>query len=339
MKIIGLMIVGAGEAERFLEKALESMNRLADDALIVLNNVDEKTRLMVKRYKFMSYVDNREWGKEQWRIKEAACHKMASMGPDWVLPLDADEEFCDALTRPELEKLCSGISVAWYFPFATLWDGPTLYNREATIFNVRLWKYIREHGMQFEPKPLHCGLAPRWAYHTGDYAPFYVKHYGLMDRANRLRKAQRYQVYDPKAEYKDQSYYNLLTATGKSTPFIERDFLDEVSRETAKYKQKGDKTPKTMSTSPDVAMVLRDNGTMVPIPRRDLAETLKRHKTWRVVQESVLTSREEAPVLKSPGPVAADDIPPVDPLECQDCDFVGKSPRSLTMHRSKSHKV
>jgi hypothetical protein len=336
MKIVGMVVVGAGEADRFLNRTLDSLKGLVDDAIIVLNNADNKTVQMVRQTGWLSYNDNREWGKEQWKIKEAACRKMSVMEPDWVLCLDADEAFGQNLTRKELEKLCSGISVAYYFPFATFWDSERHINPAATIWNVRLWKYVKENGFLFEPKPLHCGLAPRWAYHTADYAPFIVKHWGLMDRDNRIRKSQRYKVYDPNAVYKDNSYYEMLTSEAVIVPFNEESFQQEVSKEVAKTKVKGDKTPKKppMQSNFDCTLVIRDDSSVVTIPNKHLEETLRRHKTWRIMQQSIISRREEAP-LEEP---KREDIE-APKFTCDVCGYEGKSDRSVKVHKGLAHKT
>ena len=212
-KIIGLMVCGVGEADRYLEKPLKQFKELCDDAVICLNGEDKKRDRLIKKYGFWTYRDDREWGKFQPQIKTDLLAKIVKMKADWVLPLDADEEFAD-MTREKLEEMTSG-KRGCYFYIVNHWGDPEHYHRGLSFWNIRFFKVIPALGLQYLKKPLHCGLGPPYAYKFGTYTPHIVRHYGLMKKEDRERKVERYKKYDPKAIYKSSNYYDAIAVDMK----------------------------------------------------------------------------------------------------------------------------
>ena len=208
-----MAVVGAGEANRYLVNTLNEFRRLCDDVVIATNNADDKTKILIKKYDFWQYEDNREWGIYQPDIKTDLLKRVGGLKPDWIIPLDADEVFAPEFTREEAEKLMQMEEIAWYFMIVNLYNDEEHFAHDIGIqrfWNIRFFKYLPEYGLQYQHKSLHCGLAPPIAYKYGWHAPFYIKHYGLMKSEDREMKAQRYDQYDPNAKFKGREYYNDL---------------------------------------------------------------------------------------------------------------------------------
>jgi hypothetical protein len=211
MRIIGICVVGPNE--KYLENTLKEFKRLCDDTIIATNNADEKTIKLIEKYGFKHYEDNREWGRTQPSIKSALLERAGELKPDWIIALDSDEVYSRNFTREEAEALTQGKEIAYHFMIVNLYNDPDHFVHGAGIqrfWNIRFYKYLPEMGLKFINKPLHCGLAPPFAYKYGWYAPFYVEHYGLMLKEDRQRKAVRYQKYDPGKLCKAGSYYDEL---------------------------------------------------------------------------------------------------------------------------------
>lgn len=231
MFIVGYAIVGGGEADRYLEDTcLKSFKNLCDDAIILGNNLTDKERELIGKYGYKIVEDNREWGKNQHIIKEDFLkNHVAKMNPDATVCLDADEELCT--TRAKLEEYASK-GQAWYVYIANLWENG--YRKDWSFWNVRFWVWdwkekLGEAFFKFENRPLHCGLAPKWAYHLNLYAPFLLKHYGLKEKESRMAKVRRYEKYDPNQVYRAPQYYEVLK-TDHYEEFDEKDIqkqLDE----------------------------------------------------------------------------------------------------------------
>lgn len=229
-KIVGLMVCGAGEADRYLEASLKELKRLCDDAIICGNNTDPKTEKMIKSYGFWFYRDDREWGKEQPNIKTDLLAKIAKLNPDWIVTLDADEVFAPEFTREEAEKLIDTKEIAYYFSIVNLYNDTEHFQHGPGIqrfWNIRFFKFLPDHTI-YEKKNLHCGLAPPIFYNYGWHAPFYVEHFGLMLKSDRIKKAERYKKYDPSAKFKAKEYYDDLERDYTPRPFDRQKLLSQL---------------------------------------------------------------------------------------------------------------
>lgn len=213
MRVIGAMVCGPGEADRYLEKSLKEFKRLCDDALIVCNNTDEKTEQLITKYGYKWYRDDREWGVSQPDIKSDLLRRIGAYSPDWIIAIDSDEVFASDFTREEAERLAGGDEIAYNFLVVNLYNDEQHFAHSTGIqrfWNVRFYKYLPEHGLQFLRKSLHCGLAPPISYKYAWHAPYYLLHYGLMKAEDRQKKIERYQKYDPTKKFKSGSYYDEL---------------------------------------------------------------------------------------------------------------------------------
>lgn len=230
-KIVGLMVCGPGEADRYLEASLKEMKRLCDDAIIATNNADKKTIKLIEKYGFWHYEDNREWGIHQPSIKTTLLEKVGRLNPDWIIAIDSDEVFAPEFTREEAERLANTKEVAYYFMVVNLYNDPEHFAHDVGIqrfWNIRFFRYLPEFGLTYQKTNLHCGLAPPFAYHNGWHAPFYLEHYGLMKPEDRRRKAERYKKYDPTAKFKSRVYYDDLEKDLKPRLFNRAALLEKL---------------------------------------------------------------------------------------------------------------
>ncbi len=222
MRIAAFLIVGPGEADRWLEDVLKQLHWV-DDVCVCLNNPDAKTEQLVRKYADLVHEDHREWGREQWRIKQDFLDVVISLAqPDWVWCLDADEIFDPRFDRAMAEKMAAGQDVAWYFWCMQLWNDPARVRMDLSFPNIRYFKVVTELGLNFLAQALHCGLAPMYAYRFGSQSGLWFKHYGLMKAEDRAKKVARYDRYDPAAKYKGKSWYDgLRNERAASIPFEE----------------------------------------------------------------------------------------------------------------------
>lgn len=233
MRIVSFSVVAEGEADRYLEETLKEHKELADETIIVLNGKCEKERVLAVKYGFWTYHDDREWGKNQHLIKNDVLAKVGKLSPDWVLALDADEIL--KISREELERL-SKDKLACYFYIVNLWNSPDRYSKNLSFWNIRFFKYAPEYGLRYLNKPLHCGLAPPFAYKYGTYVPYLLIHYGLMKPEDRAKKVERYNKYDPNAKYKDRMYYDALSSDGTGSELNLEQLQNKVAEEVKKMK-------------------------------------------------------------------------------------------------------
>lgn len=229
MKIVGFLVCGPNEADRYLEETLKDFKRLCDDAVVCLNNAGKKEEELVDKYGFWHYPDNREWGKHQNEIKDALLARVRELNPDWILPLDADETM-PGLDRKALEELTANRH-ALYFYVVNLWNDEDHYARDLSFWNIRFYQNYEAGMSRFQRTPLHCGLAPPYFYKVGTYVPQMLFHKGLMEKSSRERKVERYNQYDPNAKYKSRLYYDALKVDSTGSSFNP----DEVSAKLNDY--------------------------------------------------------------------------------------------------------
>lgn len=235
-----------GPKEKYLKKSLKELKRLCDTAIIATNNTDKESIKLIEKYGFWHYEDNREWGIHQPTIKTDLLRRAGKLKPDWIIALDADEVFAPEFTREEAEKLTQQGEIAWYFMIVNLYNDPEHFVHGAGIqrfWNIRMFKYLSDNT-QFQKKNVHCGLAPPLFYQYGWHAPFYIEHYGLMDKEDRMRKVERYRQYDPKSQFKGKAYYDDLEKDLTSHVFDKQGLLNKLGeiqdtqpRKTPKYEQ------------------------------------------------------------------------------------------------------
>lgn len=229
MKIVGQLVVGPNE--KYLEETLKEFQRLCDDVIVATCNATQKEIKLLNKYDFRHYEDNREWGKFQPAIKTDLLKKIHRLGCDWILVLDADETVPTVANRIILEGLTVNRESCQFY-VTNLWNDHRHYSKTLSFWNVRFYKADPSKGVQFLKKPVHCGNAPPYFYTLpakDTYVPHILLHKGLMDPADRARKAERYRQYDPNAEYKGAQYYNALVSDGTGSEYNEQEVLNKIN--------------------------------------------------------------------------------------------------------------
>lgn len=320
--IIGYGICGGGEAQRYMKETLEEFKRLCDQVIILGNNISQSERNLINGYGFKLVEDNREWGIQQWRIKQEFLERHVSQlahDNDMMVCLDMDETFCSHLTKDWLHEAPLD---AYHVFVVDLWNDESHYKPESCFWNVRIWRWNGQ--TKFKEKPVHCGLAPQWAYFYHRFAPFILKHKGLMKREDREKKIERYNKYDPSAIHLERKFYNMLRED-KAKDFDEKKVCETIEKEVADYKQTKPRA-KDIAPVPRFAYLRNPAGNIIDVPERDVEQTLKRKGFVFVEWINLNPGLEEAVV-----PVEAT------ALECSICGHLAKTDILLAKHK-KSHK-
>lgn len=336
MRIIGFMVCGPNE--KYLEGTLKEFKRLCDDAVIVGNNTDPKTEKLIKQYGYWFYRDDREWGLYQPVIKSDLLQKIGKLNPDWIIPLDADERFAPEFTREKAEELANRNEIAYNFLIVNLYNDPDHFYHGVGIqrfWNVRFYKYLPEYGLQFQNKKVHCGLAPPICYNYAWHAPYYVAHYGLMLKEDRLRKAARYDKYDPKAQFKSREYYDDLVADHTPMPFDRIALLNQLQGvPDTQIRKRPDIKQEDMKIEKYFYVRRLSDGKMIDVPERHLEMTLARGG-FELIGPVGLTKSTEAPVVEAP--VVETPVQEEEKFECILCGWTGKNERVLKSHKTRKH--
>lgn len=274
-RIVGYGLATKGEASRYMEATLKEFKRLCDETIILLNNAGEEEKQLIEKFSFKWVEDNREWGKNQHKLKhDFVKNHVAKLSPDITICLDMDEVFY----RAEREDFESLPGQAWYVYIANLWDEG--WSPEWSFWNVRAYSWewrekLEKAFFDFENRPLHCGLAPKWAYHLNYHAPLLLLHSGLKDKKDRMRKVERYEKYDPNQVYRSSSYYEALKSD-KSEKFNPEDLLEKIKADVRSMKQPEVKKLMVIPEKQKEYLVMRQADNFVfSVPERLLQGQLK----------------------------------------------------------------
>ena len=296
MKIAAFLIVGAGEADRWLERILKQL-WWVDTVCVCLNRADEATKALVYKHADMIREDDREWGKEQWRIKQDTLSALIEQySPDWVWCLDADEIFDPRFDRAMAEKMAAGDDIAWYFWCLQCWNSEDSIRMDLSFSNIRFFKVLPEMGLHFLAQALHCGLAPMYAYKYGSQSGLWFKHYGLMKAEDRAKKVARYDRYDPNAKFKGKIWYDgLRNERAVGIPF--EDAVKKIPEFI--YRKKPVRAAKHMSKDRQMFMFQNKFGKAVEaVGQKQREEFLKRG--FKELSDIKINPNPEAPVVKAP---------------------------------------
>lgn len=332
MKIVGFIVVGRGEADRYLFQVLKRIKPLVNEIAVLANNVDKKTLSLLKKFNCVIYFDNQEWGKKQHIIKQNFYNKIAELNPDWILALDADEIFDERLTRKDLEEMANNeLYDSYSFYFVQLWDNG--YNPSLGFWNVRFYKYL---SGEWTNKPLHSGLAPMWAYKTTWYAPFIIIHYGLKNKNSREAKIARYKKYDPMAKYLSKWFYEQLRI-GKAEKLDIKKITNEVVKEVSSYQQRKQKLMDIKNKEKKFYYFKRKiDGMILDIPERNYEEMLKKTDEFELIDKKPVTAGK---IVRDENiDIAVEKKEEIEkPLFiCNICGFVAESEEELKEHK-KTH--
>jgi hypothetical protein len=231
MKIVGQLVCGPGEADRYLKQTLDDFKRLCDDVVVVTCNATPKEKQLIKKYGFWQYEDDREWGRFQPDIKTELVRKIHGLQPDYILVLDADETM-PTIDKETLYGFIQEGKEACQFYVVNLWNDEQHYKRSMAFWNVRFYKADSSRGIQFLKKPVHCGNAPPYFYTLPpkkSYVPHILLHRGLMNKEDRARKYARYELYDPNAIHKGREYYESLIAEGAAAEYNQGEVIKKLT--------------------------------------------------------------------------------------------------------------
>jgi len=234
MKIYGMLICGRGEAKRYLKRTLTKLSELCDKIFVWGDGCEKETiNLCLSFPKVRFFLSEPLWQKGyQPYIKENLLSIIYKENPDWIICCDADEEFDKTFTRETAEHYAKLGGIAYYFLMITLWDSEKTFRKDGgwVFWNVRMFKARKDLPINYLKTPVHCGLAPKWAYEYGVQIPHLVKHYGYLKEKDRIKKAERYKKLDPKQRFQSPSWYKSFFTQPSLEEFNEDKILENLKK-------------------------------------------------------------------------------------------------------------
>jgi len=130
------LVVITKNAEKYLNKTLSSVNKLADEKIVIDDYSTDNTVKIAKKYRAKIFLHHdRDLGKQR-------AYGLKKVTKEWVLILDADEWLSNNL-RKEIVKLLNCYIVkydAYWIPFQTHFLGKPLHYGGENYNKLRLFK-------------------------------------------------------------------------------------------------------------------------------------------------------------------------------------------------------
>ncbi|HIE13203.1 MAG TPA: glycosyl transferase [Desulfotomaculum sp.] len=207
---ITLAMLVRNEADRYLKRVLEQAVQYVNSAVILDDASDDDTALVCRRVLHsipLTVTTNKEpsFGNEI-ILRKQLWELAVGTDPDWILILDADEEFEERAVWRLPALAADQEAEVYLFRLYDMWaEG---YYREDTHWRAHhfyrpfMVRYIPGFDYQWHETPQHCGRFPknitelRWV-----KSELRVKHLGWMRPADRLAKYYRYKELDPQGRY------------------------------------------------------------------------------------------------------------------------------------------
>lgn len=199
MRLVCHMVVGPGEASRYLEQVLNRALFWADDLHVSLDSRagDEEWEI-VSNYATAYERLNLTWEANEGRFRARAWHmleKMSPSGEDFIICLDADEVIADHLLVRMAATEFPGHQIQWRFH--EMWT-PNQYRIDGfwKPYPAGIMFPFRENG-HFLDRPLASGRQPTYVANLpasrviGD-----ILHYGYLRPEDRVNKYDRYMRLD-----------------------------------------------------------------------------------------------------------------------------------------------
>lgn len=225
---ITVSMIVHNEADRYLERVLKSAKRYASNFVIIddasTDNTVEVCEKVLKDVKHKIVKNNESLFKNEYKLRMEQWKETIATNPDWIMFLDADEEFEEEFVEKYMYLLKNKNVDAYQFRLYDMWN--ELEYRQDDLWNPNIYRpflirYQPKFNYKFKKTNQHCGRLPYNAtsLETAN-SIFRVKHYGWMNENDRKAKYDRYKKLDPEGKDGDiKQYESILDKNPNLVPF------------------------------------------------------------------------------------------------------------------------
>ncbi len=217
-KLIAMMIV-RNESRRYLRECLDHLNQYVDEMVIIDDASTDDTPEICKYYDKAFVIELKEsLFENEVELRRLAWNETVKRNPDWILTVDADEVYEDAMIHQVKEMIHSCEYDAYAFRLYDFWNSRETYREDKNWQAHHFYKtfLVRNVGLEAEwlDTPKHCGRIPLNYSKTlrTYYSDIRVKHLGWMDPVDQLKKYDYYLEKDPVGKYGSLDQYKSIVA-------------------------------------------------------------------------------------------------------------------------------
>lgn len=196
----------------FIERWLSRMELLVDEIVVVDNGSTDGTYEILRKHPKVVELERTE-GFHEGRDRIMLLDMAKSRNPDWLIGLDVDEIFEDALTREHLDKMMnSKIFNSYGFRRYHMWGDESHFQGKLVdiieLSQPSRYLYRNIDGLFVKNVKIHCGV-------EGIKRPTFISRFRLKHLCNlyfdyRIKAYENYINIDPSKREMYQRHYNIL---------------------------------------------------------------------------------------------------------------------------------
>lgn len=215
---ITVSMIVHNEADRYLEKVLKSARKYASNFVIIddasTDNTVEVCEKVLKGVKHKIVKNKTSLFKNEYKLRMLQWNETIKENPDWIMFLDADEEFEESFNSDFMYLLKNKNIDVYQFRLYDMWNEEEY--REDELWNPNVYRpflirYQPKFRYKFKHTNQHCGRLPYNVYKQNIVNSVYrVKHYGWMKEMDRKKKYDRYKKLDPEGKYGNLKQYESI---------------------------------------------------------------------------------------------------------------------------------
>lgn len=228
---ITVSMIVHNEAGRYLERVLTAAKKYASNFVIIddasTDNTVEICEKVLSDVKHKIIKNKTSLFKEEYKLRSLQWEETIKENPDWIMFLDADEEFETEFNKKYKYLIENNDVDAYCFRLYDMWNEKCYRKDEywnPEVYRPFMIRYQPKYKYKFRKLNQHCGRLPANALHLNYANSIYrVKHYGWMNPEDRKAKYDRYMQMDPDAVYGNKDQYESILDKNPNLVIFEDD--------------------------------------------------------------------------------------------------------------------
>ena len=215
---ITVSMIVHNEENRYLERVLNAAKQYADNFVIIDDASTDNTvsicENVLKDKKHKIIKNEKSLFNQEYKLRKLQWNETIKENPDWILFLDADEEFEEEFNEKVKYLITNKDIDAYCFRLYDMWNEEQyrldqFWNPEN--YRPFLIRYQPKYKYKFKKTNQHCGRMPANVLHLSYAESIYrVKHYGWMNPKDRNQKYERYLKLDPEGKFGNKKQYESI---------------------------------------------------------------------------------------------------------------------------------